>query len=115
MPSAVRWFVFVDRTSVRVPFHDEHRDSRGGALRHARVVWDARSYRWRRRKGRRRTRRQQRGQAHNEDRGLSAYCFFGFNQYNTRIKQQLEEPGRDEKVDGRAPQIAEALGTLEWY
>ena len=46
---------------------------------------------------------------------MSAYCFFGFNQYNTRIKQQLEEPGRDEKVDGRAPQIAEALGTLEWY
>ena len=71
----------------------------------------------------------------NDDRGLSAWCFF-----DTRIEQQLEEPGRDEKVDKawdgminscQSPgalfelsiswnndsklQIAKALGTLEWY
>ena len=33
-----------------------------------------------------------------EDRGLSASCFFGSNQHNKSIEQQLEEPGRDEKV-----------------
>ena len=76
----------------------------------------------------------------NDDPGLSAWCFFGSNQYDTRIEQQLEEPGRDEKVDKawdgminscQSPgalfelsiswnndsklQIAKALGTLEWY
>ena len=76
-----------------------------------------------------------------EDRGLSVYYFFGSNAYNMRIEQQLEEPGSDEKVDkawdgmmtaayeslgalfllsiewnNNDPlQIAEALGTLEWY
>ena len=76
-----------------------------------------------------------------EDRGLSVYCFFGSNEYNKCIEQQLEEPGSDEKVDkawdgmmtaayeslgalfllsiewnNNDPlQIAEALGTLEWY
>ena len=77
-----------------------------------------------------------------EDRGLSVCCFFGSNQHNKSIEQQLEEPGRDEKVDkawddmmnaasveslgalfelsfkwnNTDPlQISEALGTLEWY
>ena len=76
-----------------------------------------------------------------EDRGLSVYCFFGSNDSFKRIKQQLEEPGGDEKVDKAWDgmmnaafeslgalfglsivwnnddplQIAEALGTLEWY
>ena len=71
---------------------------------------------------------------------MSAYCFFGSNQYNKRIEEQLEERC-DEKVDkawdgmmntayeslgalfqlsiewnNKDPlQIAEALGTLEWY
>lgn len=76
------------------------------------------------------------------DRGLSVYCFFGSNDSDKDIKQQLEEPGRDEKVDKAwddmitatcdeslgalfalsiewnnkdSVQIAEALGTLEWY
>ena len=76
-----------------------------------------------------------------EDRGLSVCCFLGSNQHDKSIEQQLEEPGRDEKVDkawdgmmnvayeslgalfelsikwnNTDPlQIAEALGTLEWY
>ena len=76
-----------------------------------------------------------------EDRGLSVYCFFGSNNSFKRIEQQLEEPGGDEKVDkawdgmmitafeslgalfelsiewnkNDPLQIAEALGTLEWY
>ena len=76
-----------------------------------------------------------------EDCGLSVYCFFGSNEYNKRIEQQLEEPGRNEEVDKAWDgmmngahrslgalfqlsiewnnldplQIAEALGTLEWY
>ena len=76
-----------------------------------------------------------------EGRGLSVYCFFGSNDSFKRIEQQLEEPGRDEKVDKAWDgmmtaafeslgalaglsiewnnddplQIAEALGTLEWY
>ena len=75
-----------------------------------------------------------------EYRGLSVYCFFGPHESGKRIEQQLEEPGGDEKVDKawdgmitsaealsalsllcidwnkKDPlQIAEALGTLEWY
>tara|TARA_B100000795_G_scaffold199286_1_gene153120 strand:+ start:1337 stop:2275 length:939 start_codon:yes stop_codon:yes gene_type:complete len=76
----------------------------------------------------------------NDDRGLSAWCFFGSNEYDRRIEEQLEEPGGDEKVDkawdgmmnacqslgalselsiqwnnNSKLQIAKALGTLEWY
>ena len=51
-----------------------------------------------------------------EDRGLSVYCFFGSNDAFKRIEQQLEEPGRDEKVDkawdGMMTAAFESLGAL---